>query len=127
MHMRGKVLSVIKNPKGVYGFIKTGDGNYYYDTTSLQKGTFLKVGAKVEFDVIPWKGGRTKAVNVKLETIDIEYVVLEEDIRETVLKLIVSSMGKDSYLDASVISGLLLDKGILLNYICLFDYLFIST
>lgn len=81
--MRGKVLSVIKNPKGVYGFIKTGDGNYYYDTTSLQKGTFLKVGAKVEFDVIPWKGGRTKAVNVKLETIDIEYVVLEEDIRET--------------------------------------------
>ena len=110
--MRGKVLSVIKNPKGVYGFIKTGDGNYYYDTTSLQKGTFLKVGAKVEFDVIPWKGGRTKAVNVKLETIDIEYVVLEEDIRETVLKLIVSSMGKDSYLDASVISGLLLDKGI---------------
>ena len=52
--MRGKVLSVIKNPKGVYGFIKTGDGNYYYDTTSLQKGTFLKVGAKVEFDVIPW-------------------------------------------------------------------------
>lgn len=68
--MRGKVLSVIKNPKGVYGFIKTGDGNYYYDTTSLQKGTFLKVGAKVEFDVIPWKGGRTKAVNVKLETID---------------------------------------------------------
>lgn len=80
--MRGKVLSVIKNPKGVYGFIKTGDGNYYYDTTSLQKGTFLKVGAKVEFDVIPWKGGRTKAVNVKLETIDIEYVVLEEDIRE---------------------------------------------
>lgn len=66
----------------------------------------------MEFDVIPWKGGRTKAVNVKLETIDIEYVVLEEDIRETVLKLIVSSMGKDSYLDASVISGLLLDKGI---------------
>ena len=112
MHMRGKVLSVIKNSKGVYGFIKTGDGNYYYDTSSLQKGTFLKVGAKVEFDVIPWKGGRTKAVNIKLEKIDIEYFVLEEDIRETVLRLIVSFMGKDSYLDASVISGLLLDKGI---------------
>ena len=47
-----QLLSVIKNPKGVYGFIKTGDGNYYYDTTSLQKGTFLKVGAKVNLEYL---------------------------------------------------------------------------
>lgn len=110
--MIGKILSVIKNPKGVYGFIETDDGNYYYDTSSLKKGTFLKVGAKVEFDVIPLKGNRTKAVNVKLETIDIEYAVLEEDVRGVVLELIVASMGKNSYLDVSVISGLLSAKGI---------------
>ena len=109
--MIGKVLSVIKNSKGIYGFIETDAGNYYYDTASLRKGTFLKVGANVQFDVIPWQGNRTKAVNVKIDTSHKEFSRLGEDEQGIIRDLLVASMGDNEYLDASLISGILHAKG----------------
>lgn len=108
--MIGRVLSIKKNPKGIYGFIKTDEGNYYYDTSSLQKGVFLKVGVQVQFDIIPWQGNRTKAVNVRF----VEYLVLEEDVKEAVREMITISMGQNVYLDVARVSELLSERGI--NY-----------
>ena len=109
--MTGKVLSVIKNPKGIYGFIKTDAGNYYYDTASLRKGTFLKVGASVQFDIIPCRGNRTKAVNVKIDTSHKEFSRLGEDEQGIIRNLLVAAMGDNEYLDASLISDILHAKG----------------
>lgn len=64
--MRGRIISVIKNPNGVYGFIKCeGHPNYYYNTTSILKGNFLKHGDFVEFEIERLGKNKTKAIKVK--------------------------------------------------------------
>lgn len=105
--MRGKVLSIIKNQKGFYGFIKTKEENYYYDSTSVVKGNFLKIGTDVEFDVIPIDGGkRTKAINVK--KVQLKSLPLETSLKQTVWNLIASNIGADGYLDLAVLAQVLL-------------------
>lgn len=109
--MRGKVLSIIKNQKGFYGFIKTKEENYYYDSTSVVKGNFLKIGTDVEFDVIPIDGGkRTKAINVK--KVQLKSLPLEASLKQTVWNLIASNIGADGYLDLAVLAQVLLKNGI---------------
>lgn len=110
--MIGKVLSIKKNPQGIYGFIQTDEGDYYYDTASLTKGNFLKVGVKVQFDVISWQGDRTKAIRVKIINDNVEKQPLEDDIKGIITELIVAAMGQDTFLDFSVVSGILSEKGI---------------
>ena len=112
--MIGTVLSIKKNSKGIYGFIKTEEENIYYDITSLEKGTYLNVGEAVQFDVIPWQGDRTKAVNVKEGSTETEYAVLEEDVKDAVRELMEAVIRVNGYVDASRISGMLLARGI--NY-----------
>ncbi len=63
--MKGIVLSVIKNNKGFYGFIKTDIKNYYYDLSSINAGLYMKKGIVVEFDIVKLDDGRDKAVNVR--------------------------------------------------------------
>lgn len=77
--MIGKVVRIQKNAKGIFGFIKTEAGKYYYDTSSLSRGTFLKMGDQVEFESIPWKGGKPKAIRVRV----VEQSVLEAEIQKT--------------------------------------------
>ena len=109
--MRGKVLSIIKNQKGFYDFIKTKEENYYYDSTSVVKGNFLKIGTDVEFDVIPIDGGkRTKAINVK--KVQLKSLPLETSLKQTVWNLIASNIGADGYLDLAVLAQVLLKNGI---------------
>ena len=64
--MEGTVYTIIPKEKGIYGYIKCPDKNYYYDNSSLTKGIYLKKGAKVEFDVAAQPDGREKAANIKL-------------------------------------------------------------
>ena len=109
--MRGKVLSIIKNQKDFYGFIKTKEENYYYDSTCVVKGNFLKIGTDVEFDVIPIDGGkRTKAINVK--KVQLKSLPLEASLKQTVWNLIASNIGADGYLNLAVLVQVLLKNGI---------------
>lgn len=65
--MTGKVIFTKKNPKGIYGFIECEDGvTHYFDTSGIVKGNYIKPSSEVEFDVIPSRGGKTQAVNVRL-------------------------------------------------------------
>lgn len=76
--MIGKVLFTKKNPKGIYGFIKCEDGvTHYFDTSGIVKGNYIKPSAEVEFEVIPSRGGKTQAINVRLVKKSIEYPSLE--------------------------------------------------
>lgn len=63
--MKGTVLSVIKNNLGIYGFIKSENKKYYYNTSGLTPGIFMKKGLVVEFDVIMLDDGRDKAINIR--------------------------------------------------------------
>ena len=65
--MTGEILFIKKTFKGIYGFIRCEDGNtYYYDTSSIVKGNYLKAGNAVEFDIVFLDDEKTKAVNVRV-------------------------------------------------------------
>lgn len=78
--MTGKVIFTKKNPKGIYGFIECEDGvTHYFDTSGIVKGNYIKPSSEVEFDVIPSRGGKTQAVNVRLVKKSIDYPLLEAE------------------------------------------------
>ena len=110
--MKGKIISVIKNTKGIYGFIETQEGNYYYDTSSLTKGSYVKKGALVEFDIIPWNGNKTKAVQVRVIKEMENKQFLEEDIKVHILELLNNVMEKDAFIDLAQVSSILSSNGI---------------
>lgn len=111
--MKGKVLSIIKNHKGFYGFLQTKSGNYYYDSTSVIKGNFLKIGASVEFDVIPWQGGKkTKAVNVRIAQKSVNYISMEEGLRQAVSNLVTSNIETEGFIDLATLALVLSQNGI---------------
>ena len=78
--MIGKVLFTKKNTKGFFGYIESQDGaTHYFDTSCVIKGNFIKPGAEVEFDVIPSRGGKTQAINVRLVKKTKEFPQLEKE------------------------------------------------
>lgn len=95
--MKGEVILVIKNTKGVFGFIKCdGHPNYYYDTASIIKGNYLRKGDFVEFEIKYLGQGKTKAVDVKKVIPDVQIRFLDSDKKENLnarFKAIISESG----------------------------------
>lgn len=113
--MTGKILFVKKNPKGIYGFIELPDGStQYYDTASLQTGTFLKAGLYVDFDITTLWDGRTKAINVRLSVSgdNSSFIKIEESTKEMVLSALMCKLADASFLDCAKVAPMLKNLGV---------------
>ena len=111
--MRGKIISVIKNSKGVYGFIKCeGHPNFYYDTSSVVKGNYLKRGNLVDFDIKQMGQGKIKAINVKKANISKMIRALDPDIKETLIDTLVPMISDRGFLEFTKITSVLRNFGI---------------
>lgn len=113
--MTGEILFIKKNFKGIYGFIRCEDGNtYYYDTSSIVKGNYLKAGNAVEFDIVFWDDEKTKAVNVRVIQSAELYPELENEKKLEVLELLTSKLKQSFFVNCAIVPELLKSKGI--NY-----------
>lgn len=113
--MTGKILFIKKNFKGIYGFIRCEDGNtYYYDTSSIVKGNYLKAGNAVEFDIVFLDDEKTKAVNVRVIQSAEIYTELENEKKLKVLELLTSKLKQSLFVNCAIVPELLKSKGI--NY-----------
>lgn len=111
--MIGKVLFTKKNPKGIYGFIECQDGTtHYFDTSGIVKGNFIKPNSEVEFDVVPSRGGRTQAINVRLVKETIVFPRLENDRIELLLRVLDNAFIGRDFIDCAGLPNLLKQAGI---------------
>lgn len=111
--MIGKVLFTKKNPKGIYGFIECQDGTtHYFDTSGIVKGNFIKPNSEVEFDVVPSRGGRTQAINVRLVKETIVFPRLENDRIELLLRVLDNAFIGRDFIDCAGLPNLLKRAGI---------------
>jgi len=100
--MIGKVLFTKKNAKGFFGYIESQDSTtHYFDTSCVVKGNFIKPGAEVEFDVIPSRGGKTQAINVRLIKKVTEYPQLPKDKVEKLQCLLDEMFSERLFLDCA--------------------------
>ena len=100
--MIGKVLFTKKNPKGIYGFIECEDGStHYFDTSGIVKGNYIKPNSEVEFDVIPSRGGKTQAINVRLAKKSVKYPLLEEGILAELSALLEKMFADKTFIDCA--------------------------
>lgn len=100
--MIGKVLFTKKNPKGIYGFIECEDGaTHYFDTSGIVKGNFIKPNSEVEFDIIPSRGGKTQAINVRLVKKSIKYPLLEDGKRAALLTVLEKAFVDKAFVDCA--------------------------
>lgn len=105
--MIGKVLFTKKNPKGIYGFIECEDGvTHYFDTSSIVKGNYIKPNSEVEFDVIPSRGGKTQAINVRLVRKTVEYPLLEDEKLVALLAIVEKSFVDKAFIDCAGLPSL---------------------
>ncbi|MBC5742748.1 hypothetical protein FMM74_003950 [Lachnospiraceae bacterium MD308] len=111
--MRGKIISVIKNQKGVYGFIKCeGYPNFYYDTASIVKGNYLKSGNLVDFDIQQMGQGKIKAINVKKANTSKMIRALDSDLKETLMDTLSLMISDRGFLEFTKITKVLRNIGI---------------
>lgn len=115
--MEGTVYTIIPKEKGIYGYIKCPDKNYYYDNSSLTKGIYLKKGAKVEFDVAVQPDGREKAANIKLLSYapirdTIEKELLSDTAVQEILELLNTASMQKGYIPAATVPSILKKAGI---------------
>ena len=111
--MIGKVLFTKKNPKGIYGFIECEDGfTHYFDTSGIVKGNYIKPSSEVEFDVVPSRGGKTQAINVRLVKKSAKYPLLEEGILAELSALLENMFADKTFIDCAGLPNLFRMVGI---------------
>ncbi len=111
--MIGKVLFTKKNPKGIYGFIECEDGaTHYFDTSGIVKGNYIKPNSEVEFDVIPSRGGKTQAINVRHVKKSVKYPLLEEGILAELSALLEKMFTDKTFIDCAGLPNLFRMVGI---------------
>lgn len=73
---------------------------------SIVKGNYIKPNSEVEFDVIPSRGGKTQAINVRLVRKTVDYPLLEDEKLVALLAIVEKSFVDKVFIDCAGLPSL---------------------
>lgn len=102
--MKGTVYFMKKNTFGIYGFIKDEKGDsFYFDTSCIVKGNYIKKGSTVSFEIQQMENGKTKAIKVA----NFKYKKLAAGQRNKIEQVFSAKLDEVNVIDFAVIPAVL--------------------